>query len=65
MDGDGYVEGETISQMLQRRGLLPPQVAVPLFKQALLGIDAHRMGIVHRDIKPVEPDGEQAGHRQR
>ena len=48
-----YIEGETITQMLERRGLLPPDVAVPLFKQALLGIGwAHRMGIVHRDIKP-------------
>jgi serine/threonine protein kinase len=48
-----YIEGETISHMLERRGLLPPDVAVPLFKQALLGIGwAHRMGIVHRDIKP-------------
>src|SRR6266496_3025814 len=48
-----YIEGETIALMLQHRGLLPPDVAVPLFKQALLGIGwAHRMGIVHRDIKP-------------
>jgi len=48
-----YIEGETITQMLERRGLLPPDVAVPLFKQALLGIGwAHRMGIVHRDVKP-------------
>src|SRR5581483_6447832 len=48
-----YIEGETITQMLERRGLLPPDVGVPLFKQALLGIGwAHRMGIVHRDIKP-------------
>src|SRR5215471_10418556 len=48
-----YIEGETISQMIERRGLLPPDIGVPLFKQALLGIGwAHRMGIVHRDIKP-------------
>jgi serine/threonine-protein kinase len=49
-----YVDGETIAHMLARRGLLPPQVALPLFKQALLGIGyAHRMAIVHRDIKPA------------
>src|SRR5579872_6422900 len=49
-----FIEGETFAQMLQRRGLLPAQVAVPLFKQALLGIGyAHRAGIVHRDLKPA------------
>ena len=48
-----YIEGETIARRLQRRGPIPPEYAVPLFKQALLGIGwAHRMGIVHRDIKP-------------
>ncbi len=48
-----YLEGETLDQMLHRRGLIPEQEAVPLFRQALLGVGfAHRMGIVHRDIKP-------------
>lgn len=48
-----YVEGETFDQMIQRRGPIPSQEAVPLFKQALLGIGvAHRTGIIHRDIKP-------------
>jgi serine/threonine-protein kinase len=48
-----YVDGETFDQMIQRRGPIPSQEAVPLFKQALLGIGAaHRMGIIHRDIKP-------------
>ncbi len=49
-----YVDGETIAQIIQRRGLLPSDYAIPLFRQALLGIGyAHRRGIIHRDIKPA------------
>ena len=48
-----FIEGETIEQLIQRRGPIPSEEAIPLFRQALLGIGyAHRMGIVHRDIKP-------------
>ena len=48
-----YMEGETVEQLILRRGLIPPADAVILFKQALLGIGyAHHAGIVHRDIKP-------------
>jgi serine/threonine protein kinase len=48
-----YIEGETFEQMIRRRGPIPSQEAIPLFKQALLGMGfAHRAGIVHRDIKP-------------
>src|SRR6266496_4633414 len=48
-----YVEGENFAEIIARRGLLPHTEAIPLFKQALLGIGyAHRAGIVHRDIKP-------------
>jgi len=49
-----FIEGETLQQMVARRGPIPAEVAVPLFKQALLGVGAaHRRGIVHRDIKPA------------
>ncbi len=49
-----FVEGETFQQMLQRRGPIPSEEAVALFRQALFGIGyAHRMGVVHRDIKPA------------
>jgi serine/threonine-protein kinase len=48
-----YLEGETFEQMIERRGPIPWEEAVPLFKQGLLGIGhAHRAGIIHRDIKP-------------
>jgi len=48
-----FVDGETFAQMIRRRGPLPSEGAVPMFRQALLGIGfAHRAGIVHRDIKP-------------
>jgi serine/threonine protein kinase len=48
-----FVDGETFAQMIARRGPIPAEEAIPLFKQALLGIGtAHRMGVVHRDIKP-------------
>ncbi|HEX4228680.1 MAG TPA: protein kinase [Bryobacteraceae bacterium] len=48
-----FVEGENFQQMIERRGLIPSNEAIPWFKQALLGVGAaHRMGIIHRDIKP-------------
>jgi serine/threonine-protein kinase len=48
-----FVDGQTFEQMIRARGPIPPETALPLFKQALLGVGAaHRMGIVHRDIKP-------------
>jgi serine/threonine-protein kinase len=48
-----FIEGETFASMIQRRGPIPSQESLPLFRQALLGLGfAHRMGIVHRDIKP-------------
>jgi tRNA A-37 threonylcarbamoyl transferase component Bud32 len=47
------VDGENFQTMVERRGPIPTNDAIPLFKQALLGIGAaHRVGIVHRDIKP-------------
>jgi serine/threonine protein kinase len=49
-----YVDGENFQQIVNRRGAIPSDEAVPLFKQALAGIGAaHEMGIVHRDVKPA------------
>jgi serine/threonine-protein kinase len=48
-----FIEGENVQDMILRRGPIPTQEAILIFKQALLGIGyAHRAGIVHRDIKP-------------
>jgi serine/threonine-protein kinase len=49
-----FIEGETFQSMIARRGPIPANVTVPLFRQALLGVGAaHRRGIIHRDIKPA------------
>jgi serine/threonine-protein kinase len=47
------VEGWTVSEELRRNGPLPADQAVDIIRQAAAGVAAaHRMGIVHRDIKP-------------
>ena len=47
-----YIEGQTLSQRLQNEGHLSVAATVWVFEQTLLGVDrAHRMGIVHRDLK--------------
>jgi serine/threonine protein kinase/tetratricopeptide (TPR) repeat protein len=48
-----FLEGETLQQVLKRSGRLTPERALQVARQIAEGIDAaHRMGIVHRDIKP-------------
>src|SRR6516165_10606819 len=49
-----YVDGTNLEQTILRNGVMQYHDAIPLFKQALLGIGfAHRFGIIHRDIKPA------------
>jgi serine/threonine protein kinase len=47
-----HVEGHTLDQRLHNEGRLSIASTVWVFEQALLGVErAHRMGIVHRDLK--------------
>jgi serine/threonine-protein kinase len=48
------VRGETLDQLSQRCGPLPPERAAHLVAQTLGALEhAHRAGIVHRDLKPA------------
>jgi serine/threonine-protein kinase len=48
-----YVEGRTLRQLLEAEGRLLPRRALELTAQICAALDqAHRAGIVHRDVKP-------------
>lgn len=47
------VSGQTLRQLIRRRGALPTSEALTLFDSILDGLSAaHRAGLVHRDVKP-------------
>lgn len=49
-----YLEGETLDEVLKRRGRLPPDEAGRLVYQALLGLQhIHEQDMVHRDLEPA------------
>jgi serine/threonine-protein kinase len=57
-----YVEGANLDDLLKQHGTLPPEFIVPVFIQALEGLQhAHKKNVFHRDIKPsnimLTPDG--------
>jgi serine/threonine protein kinase len=49
-----FVRGVTLDEIIQQRGAIPVDQAVPIFCQVLDGIQhAHDFGVIHRDIKPA------------
>lgn len=47
-----YVKGYTLKQLIKRRGAIAPREAVWMIKQlALALLEAHKNGLIHRDIK--------------
>jgi serine/threonine protein kinase len=49
-----YVDGEDLSQLVERRGRLSVRQACHVIRQAAIGVAyAHAQGLVHRDIKPA------------
>lgn len=57
-----YVPGEDLGTMLCREGRLPPEKVYTLAAQIAKGLaQAHRLGVIHRDLKPhnirIDPEG--------
>ena len=58
-----YVSGEDLKSLIHRIGALPVGKAVAVARQVAEGLaEAHRLGVVHRDLKPhnimIDRDGE-------
>ena len=49
-----YVDGETVREVLEREGPLPPRRAMQIVADICAALDfSHRHGIVHRDVRPA------------
>ncbi len=49
-----YAAGGDLGRMLRHRGAMPPALAAELCAQVAEGMrDAHRVGVIHRDVKPA------------
>jgi serine/threonine protein kinase len=47
------VEGESLGRLIEQQGTLPEAMAAEIIRQVCAAMDeAHRQGVVHRDIKP-------------
>jgi len=48
-----FLPGETLSARIDRDGLMPLEIALPLLDQMAAALDAaHAAGVIHRDFKP-------------
>ena len=48
-----FVSGQTLKDLIFKRGALHMAEAIDIMKQVTSGVDeAHRCGIIHRDLKP-------------
>ena len=48
-----YLEGESLRKRLRRNSWIPAAEAIRVVQQVALGlVDAHKLGVVHRDISP-------------
>jgi serine/threonine-protein kinase len=48
-----FLEGESLREVLQRRGALPVAEVAEILQQTARGLNAaHKLGIIHRDLKP-------------
>src|SRR5215831_12444106 len=58
-----YVEGRSLSEILERDGTMPLDRACSIVRQVAEGLQAaHEKGIVHRDLKPGNILIDSAGH---
>lgn len=49
-----YLDGESLGDLIERKGKIPWERALPIFKQICDGLEAaHKKSIVHRDLKPA------------
>ena len=49
-----YLEGQSLQDLVERHGPLPPERVIHLMRQICAALDeAHQAGLIHQDIKPA------------